>query len=175
MECRVAPLNDPKLTVEWLRDGAPLSDANRFQQRNEFGFVTLDILYAYPEDDGRYTLRVTNDKGTAETEARVQVGSRPALEFQPQAPGSSIENLEHHLRQFTRAALALSADDAYTASGQQPPVFKTQLLNVGVEEGDFCRFEAQLAPINDPYMKLEWFKDKKSVLVGKTFVIFSSL
>lgn len=52
LECRVAPINDTNLKVEWFRNGAPLPDANRFQQNFEFGFVTLDILYAYPEDNG---------------------------------------------------------------------------------------------------------------------------
>lgn len=158
LECRVGPINDPKLSVHWLHNGQPLSDASRFRQSFEFGFVALDLLYAYPEDNGDYELVVTNDKGQASTRARITVAPKPALEFQPQAPGSNIENLEHHLRQFTRAEMALSKDDAYNPSATQPPVFKSQLLNVGVEEGDFCRFETQLAPINDPYMKVEWFK-----------------
>lgn len=81
-----------------------------------------------------------------------------------------MDNLEHHLRQFTRAQLALTQDDAYNPAAQQSPVFKTQLNNVGVEEGDFCRFEAQLAPINDPYMKVEWYKDNKPVLIGEILV-----
>lgn len=41
------------------------------------------------------------------------------------------------------------------------------LQNIGVAEGEFCRFETQIVPINDPYMKVEWFKDKKPVLIGK--------
>uniref|UniRef100_A0A915DZ78 Ig-like domain-containing protein n=1 Tax=Ditylenchus dipsaci TaxID=166011 RepID=A0A915DZ78_9BILA len=169
LECRVAPINDPKLTVSWLRNGAPLADASRFKQNFEFGFVTLDILYAYPEDNGDYELVVTNDKGQASTKAHIVVLGKPSLEFAPQAPGSNVDNLEHHLRQFTRAQLALTAEDAYNPALQQAPVFKTNLLNVGVEEGDFCRFEAQLAPINDPYMKVEWYKDKKPVLIGTRF------
>ncbi|KJH46030.1 immunoglobulin I-set domain protein [Dictyocaulus viviparus] len=43
------------------------------------------------------------------------------------------------------------------------------MQNIGVAEGEFCRFETQLAPINDPYMKIEWFKDKKPVLIGHRF------
>lgn len=53
LECRVAPINDPNLRVEWLRNDTPLPNANRFQQNFEFGFVTFDILYAYPEDNGK--------------------------------------------------------------------------------------------------------------------------
>lgn len=40
------------------------------------------------------------------------------------------------------------------------------MQNIAVAEGEFCRFETQLAPVNDPYMKIEWFKDKKPVLLG---------
>ncbi|KAK6058392.1 hypothetical protein COOONC_04040 [Cooperia oncophora] len=47
--------------------------------------------------------------------------------------------------------------------------YQAPLQNIGVAEGEFCRFETQLAPINDPYMKIEWFKDKKPVLLGHRF------
>lgn len=53
-ECRIAPINDPILRVEWLRNDELLPDANRFIQNFEFGFVTLDILYTYPEDNGKF-------------------------------------------------------------------------------------------------------------------------
>lgn len=94
---------------------------------------------------------------------------KPALEFSPQAPGSNIENLESHLRMHTRAVLALSKDDAYVEALKRPPEFKTKMTNVGVEEGDYCRFETQIAPVNDPYMKVEWYKDKKPVLIGNSY------
>jgi hypothetical protein len=86
---------------------------------------------------------VENDKGRASTKCHVVVLDKPSLEFTPQAPGSTAENIEHHLRQFTRSPLALVESDAYDARVQRAPEFKTQLLNVGVEEGDFCRFETQ--------------------------------
>jgi len=157
LECRVAPINDPKLNVQWLRNGLPLGDANRYKQIFEFGFVTLDILYAYPEDNGDYELVVSNDKGEARTRCHINVAAKPGLIFTPQAPGSNmVDNLEHHMSQYTNIALALSEADAWQSGVEQPPVFKCQLNNVGVEEGDFCRFETQLAPINDPYMKVEW-------------------
>jgi len=118
----------------------------------------LDILYAYPEDNGDYQLIVTNDKGQASTKTHLVVLPKPGLIFSPQAPGSNmVENLEHHMAQYTRTQLMLTQDDAWLPSADQPPVFKSQLNNVGVEEGDFCRFETQLAPINDPYMKVEWW------------------
>lgn len=80
-----------------------------------------------------------------------------------------MDNLENHLRQHTRVALALCKEDAYNEAAKRPPEFKTNLSSIGVEEGDYCRFETQIAPVNDPYMKVEWFKDGKSVLIGNSF------
>lgn len=77
----MAPINDPKLTVAWLKNGQPLPDANRFRQSFEFGFVTLDILYAYPEDNGDYELVVTNDKGQATTHTHIVVLGKPGIIF----------------------------------------------------------------------------------------------
>ncbi|VDN34592.1 unnamed protein product, partial [Gongylonema pulchrum] len=146
LECRVTPINDSKLTVHWLRDGKPLPEASRFKPTSEFGFVTLDILYAYPEDSGVYECVVVNDKGEASTKTHVTVLPKSGLEFAPQAPGADLEYLEKHIRQHTRAPLALSKVDAYSEAAKQPPMFKSELTNVGVEEGDYCRFEAQIAP-----------------------------
>ncbi|VDK72603.1 unnamed protein product [Litomosoides sigmodontis] len=169
MECRVSPINDSKLTVNWLKDGKPLTEASRFKASCEFGFVTLDILYALPEDSGIYECVVMNDKGEASTKSRVVVLSKPSIEFAPQAPGANMENLANHLRQHTNVALALSKEDAYSEAMKRSPEFKTKLTNIGVEESDYCRFETQVAPINDPYMKVEWFKDGKPVLIGHRF------
>lgn len=120
-------------------------------------------------------MRVINNKGIASTQSQLIVSIKPSLEFSPQAPGFNVNNLEHHLRQFTRAQLALSENDAYNSNVKQAPEFKTNLNNIGVEEGDFCRFEVQLAPINDPYMQVEWYKDNKPVIIGILFFKFFNI
>lgn len=104
----------------------------------------------------------------------LQVVPKPSLEFTPQAPGAEIDNIESHLRQHTMSALVLSKKDAYDEAAKRPPEFKAQLTNIGVEEGEYCRFETQLAPVNDPYMKVEWFKDGKPVLIGEMCSILLS-
>ncbi|VDO27823.1 unnamed protein product [Haemonchus placei] len=169
LECRVTPINDPQLKVQWYRNGAPLPEASRFKPVFEFGFCALDILYAYPEDNGDYELVVTNDKGEARTKSRITVLPRPALDYSSQTHRSHQDNLESHFRQYTTAGIELIPADIYDEAKKQAPVFKKPLQNIGVAEGDFCRFETQLAPINDPYMKIEWFKDKKPVLLGHRF------
>uniref|UniRef100_A0AC34G866 Ig-like domain-containing protein n=1 Tax=Panagrolaimus sp. ES5 TaxID=591445 RepID=A0AC34G866_9BILA len=49
-EARIQPASDVKMTVEWFHNGAPLPAAHRFRPMFDFGYVALDILYAYPED-----------------------------------------------------------------------------------------------------------------------------
>lgn len=46
------PTNDNRLRVEWLFNGRPLKQASRFRMVSDFGFVSLEILYVYPEDSG---------------------------------------------------------------------------------------------------------------------------
>uniref|UniRef100_A0A158P8T2 Titin n=1 Tax=Angiostrongylus cantonensis TaxID=6313 RepID=A0A158P8T2_ANGCA len=170
LECRVIPMNDPQLKVQWYRNGQPLPEASRFKPLFEFGFVSLDILYAYPEDNGVYELVATNDKGEARTTSQITVLPRPALDYTPQALGGTRQdNLESHFRQYSTQVLHLSAEDSYDESQKRPPEFKIPMQNIGVAEGEFCRFETQVAPINDPYMKIEWFKDKKPVFIGHRF------
>ncbi|CAJ0586229.1 unnamed protein product, partial [Mesorhabditis spiculigera] len=169
LEARILPTNDPNLKVRWLRDGQPLPEASRFRPSFEFGFASLDILYAYPEDSGEYVIEAKSDKGEVTSKCLVTVLAGRSLEFSPQAHGSLQENLESHFRQHSIMELKLTVEDAYDEQQQRAPEFKTKLQNIGVAEGEFCRFETQVAPINDPYMRLEWFKDKRPVVMGHRF------
>ncbi|EYC08130.1 hypothetical protein Y032_0067g131 [Ancylostoma ceylanicum] len=166
LECRVTPINDPQLKVQWYRNGAPLPEASRFKPLYEFGFVSLDILYAYPEDNGVYELVATNDKGEARTKCQITVLPRPKLDYTSQTHGSNLDSIESHFRQHSTLALQMTVEDMYDEAQKRPPEFKMPMQNIGVAEGEFCRFETQIVPINDPYMKVEWFKDKKPVLIG---------
>jgi len=48
------------------------STGHRFKPSYDFGFVSLDILYMYPEDSGVYTCRATNHYGSIETSSEVR-------------------------------------------------------------------------------------------------------
>ena len=51
--CRVEPKHDPKLNITWYKNEQELAAGSRFRITQEFGYVALDILYTYPEDEGK--------------------------------------------------------------------------------------------------------------------------
>lgn len=72
-ECRIQPANDVRMSIEWLHNGAPLPAAHRFRPMFDFGYVALDILYAYPQDSGTYTLIARNELGEVQGSVELQV------------------------------------------------------------------------------------------------------
>lgn len=72
-ECRVVPISDPTLVIEWYFNGMPLIMGNRFRPTFDFGFVSLDIAYVHPEDSGEYIVRALNSSGESYTTAQITV------------------------------------------------------------------------------------------------------
>lgn len=73
LECRLEPINDPDLQVEWFVNGKSIKTGHRFRTRHDFGYVALDILYAYQEDSGTYMCKATNKLGEAVNTCSVEV------------------------------------------------------------------------------------------------------
>ena len=76
LECRLEPINDPNLITEWFMNGKAIQSGHRFKTRNDFGFVALDILYAYQEDSGTYMCKATNKLGEAVNTCSVEVSGK---------------------------------------------------------------------------------------------------
>ena len=57
-ECRIIPVSDPTLKVNWLLNGQPIKQGSRFKEGLDFGFVSLDIMGCQAEDAGTYRCRV---------------------------------------------------------------------------------------------------------------------
>ncbi|CAI5453407.1 unnamed protein product [Caenorhabditis angaria] len=100
-EARIQPANDVKMTVEWYHNGKPLPAAHRFRPMFDFGYVALDLLYAYPEDSGTYTLVARNELGEAQSSVELLVGSEKTLYLEPNHPEGleRIKELEQDRRQ----------------------------------------------------------------------------
>lgn len=73
LEATLTPVNDPTMKVEWYCNGRPIQTGHRFKTTYDFGFVALDILYAYAEDSGTYMCKARNAVGEAVTTAAINV------------------------------------------------------------------------------------------------------
>ena len=52
LECRLKPVGDPTMKIDWLVNGRPVKTGHRFRPAYDFDYVALDLLSVYPEDSG---------------------------------------------------------------------------------------------------------------------------
>ncbi len=115
----------------------------------------LSIIAA---DRGEYVCRVTSATGVAESRAVLTVNQRSSIEQTSQHP-SSLQQIQH-LEDYSKYQRQESVDESIN----QKPVFIRPLLNLGeLEEGRNAHFEAQLTPVSDPTMRVEWYKDGRPI------------
>ena len=97
-ECRLTPIGDPNMVVEWLHDGKPLEAANRLRMVSEFGYSSLDYEGAYARDSGVVTCRATNKFGVDQTSATLIVKDDKGLVEDTQLPdgrrGQRMDEME---------------------------------------------------------------------------------
>ncbi|TKR69858.1 hypothetical protein L596_021954 [Steinernema carpocapsae] len=150
-ECRIQPASDVKMQVEWFHNGAPLAAAHRFRPMFDFGYVALDILYAYPEDSGKYTMVCKNELGQAETSLELVVNSQKTLYLDAQHP-EGLERIQELEQPRDRGLIEVADREC-----DNPPKFLGNLENKQLVEDDSLHFDLKLTPINDPTMVVEWF------------------
>lgn len=152
-ECRLIPVSDPTLKVEWYHNNKPLKSGSRFTETHNFGFVALDILACLPEDSGAYTCRAVNAMGEAVTSAISTIHSRKAiyLESQHESALNRLHQLEDTSRQHRQSAVEESITQA--------PVFTMPLKDIRVAENQAVHFEARLIPVGDPKLRVEWLRN----------------
>lgn len=76
LETRIEPINDADLKIEWFVNGVAIKTGHRFKTTHDFGYVALDILYAYAEDSGTYMCKATNRKGEAVNTCQINVACK---------------------------------------------------------------------------------------------------
>jgi titin len=164
--CRVEPKHDPKLQVKWFHDGKELASGHRFRITQEFGYVALDILYTYPEDEGEYVCKATNELGEDTTKCELKCKELPAIQLENQVPkgmkkSEYVMQMEATMKKFSQE-IFLTEDDVYDSEKRQPPRFVSQIASItDLMEMQATKFECQLAPVGDPNMKVEWFFNGK--------------
>lgn len=175
-ECRVEPKDDPKLRVEWYRNGKLLPAGHRYRTVYDMGFVSLDILNVYSEDSGEYVCRAVNDYGEDFTKAKITCKKLPNIILQNQVPkgmkkSETLMQMEAAIKKYT-SEIHLTEDDLYDIDKKQPPRFVTQIQNQeSLVEMETTKFECQLAPVGDPNMKVEWFFNGKPLSHSKYFFV----
>lgn len=175
-ECRVEPKEDPKLRIEWYRNGKPLPSGHRYRTVYDMGFVSLDILYVYAEDSGEYVCRAVNEHGEDFTRANVTCKQLPNIILQNQVPkgmkkSETLMQMEAAIKKYT-SEIHLTEDDLYDVDKKQPPRFVTQIQDqTSLVEMERTKFECQLAPVGDPNMKVEWFFNGKPLPHSKRYVV----
>ncbi|XP_018397088.1 PREDICTED: titin [Cyphomyrmex costatus] len=162
-DCRVEPVGDPTMRIDWFHNGRPLATGSRIHQINDFGFISLDMSYTYARDSGEYVCRATNKWGSATTKATITCKSKKTIDFDSQLPmGMDGEKLKELERGPVSQAPAEEAP-------QQPPHFITQIQSTTVDEGEPVRFECRVEPKEDPNLRIEWYRNGKLIPAGHRY------
>ncbi|KHN78574.1 Titin [Toxocara canis] len=159
-EARIQPASDVKMTVEWYHNGAPLAAAHRSRPMFDFGYVALDILYAYPEDSSTYTLVARNELGEVQSNVELIVNSKKTLCLDPHHP----EGLKRvrELEQDRMKPLEYPAD----RECDNPPNFIGDLSDKELNEHEDIHLASKVTPVNNPTMVVEWFVNGQPLLTG---------
>jgi titin len=68
-DCRVEPVGDSSMRIDWFLNGRPFPFGSRVHTINDFGYVVMDLDWTYPRDSGELICRATNKWGSATTKA----------------------------------------------------------------------------------------------------------
>jgi len=167
-DCRVEPVGDGSMTVEWYHNDRPIQVGSRTHTLNDFGFVVLDIDWTFKRDSGVYRCVVTNRCGSVESKATLKcISNKDAEEHEPTPSTMCMVHMEKTMQKYT-TEMFLTEDDVFDAELRQPPRFMSQIKNIsGLKEMQRAKFECQLGPVGDPSMKIEWFYNGEP-LIAKT-------
>ncbi|NXO00169.1 TITIN protein, partial [Rhinopomastus cyanomelas] len=165
-ECRLTPIGDPTMVVEWLHDGKPLEAANRLRMINEFGYCSLDYGVAYSRDSGVITCRATNKYGTDHTSATLIVKDEKSLVEESQLPEGRrglqrIEELERMAHEGALPAVAVDQKE------KQKPELVLVPEPARVIEGETARFRCRVTGY--PLPKVNWYLNGQLIRKSKRF------
>jgi hypothetical protein len=112
---------------------------------------------------GIITCKVTNESGEAITTATLKCDPKPSIKKSPKLEESierfqNVEDWEFYKReQEIKESISVTN-----------PTFVRSLTNLEeVMEGGNARFEAQVTPVNDPTLRIEWHFNGKQLTSGE--------
>ncbi|KAK1902440.1 Titin, partial [Dissostichus eleginoides] len=166
-ECRLTPIGDPTMVVEWLHDGKPLEAANRLRMVNEFGYCSLDYEEAYARDSGVVTCRATNKYGADQTSATLIVKDEKGLVEETQLPEGRKGG--HRMEEFERIAheggpAGVTTDDEYEKSKPEIVLLPEPAR---AYEGEIARFRCRVTGY--PLPKVNWYLNGQLIRKSKRY------
>ncbi|OCT61204.1 hypothetical protein XELAEV_18047227mg [Xenopus laevis] len=165
-ECRLTPIGDPTMVVEWLHDGKPLAAANRLRMVNEFGYCSLDYEIAYPRDSGVISCRATNKYGTDHTSATLIVKDEKSLVEETQLPEGrrGMQRIEEMERLAHEGALVGVTEDIKEKLKPEIVLFPEPARAF---EGEIARFRCRVTGYPQP--KVNWYLNGQLIRKSKRF------
>ena len=172
LEAQITPSSDSSMSIEWYKDGQPITASSRIGTIFSFGYVSLNISGLRAEDAGTYICRAVNKSGEDRSQAAFAIKSSSALTASTglEEQRAYIQKTEQ-LEQYQASKMMKSEMSMEQTS--QAPEFKTSLKDqCDVKEGGFAHFEARLEPMGDTTMKVEWLKDGMPVEASSRITSF---
>ena len=162
-DCRVEPVGDASMRIEWFHNGRPLGSGSRIRMLDDFGFVVLDIDWTFPRDAGEYVCRATNRWGSATTKAKLVTKGKRGVNTDSQLPqGMTGEKL----RDLERGPVIERFQED---TPEVAPHFTQQVTEVSMEEGETAHFECRVEPKTDANLRVEWYHNGKLLQSGHRF------
>lgn len=165
LECRLEPMGDTAMKVDWLVNGRPIRTGHRFRPSHDFNYAGLDILGVYPEDSGVYTCQARNQFGEAATSCTVKVQGDLDLVLESQHP-QSLQQIRY-LENIPRYNRPDVHDEFVNVKPKFTSVLKTQ---ENLNEGQNAHLECKLEPVTDSNLKVEWYKDNEPITIGTLMI-----
>lgn len=166
-EAKITPVGDPSMTVEWYMNGTPVTASSRINTICQFGYVALDMLNAALRDGGEYTCEVRTNSGVVHSTGRLTVQAKRDRDAEAAARAESLRHTDMKMRQTTVRVESEPLPDK--------PKFVRGLVDLRDKpEGSTVHLEAQVNPISDHTMRIEWLKDGKAITASSRIgTIFS--
>uniref|UniRef100_A0A673JKZ9 Ig-like domain-containing protein n=1 Tax=Sinocyclocheilus rhinocerous TaxID=307959 RepID=A0A673JKZ9_9TELE len=159
-ECRLTPIGDPTMIVEWLHDGKPLEAANRLRMVSEFGYCSLDYEAAYSRDSGIITCRATNKFGVDQTSATLIVKDEKSLVEETQLPegrrGQRIEEIERIAHEGGPSGV--TGDDNFEKTKPEIVLLPDDVI---VSLGDVAQFNCSFS--GQPFTEIIWDHNGRTI------------
>ncbi|CAF4634258.1 unnamed protein product, partial [Rotaria magnacalcarata] len=139
----------PMATFTWYKNDQPLLEGNRFTTKYDIytKTLTLQVLAARPDDDGTYTVRVTNPSGSDETTCKLAIRPIASIDTTPFVKPEKFAQLE-------LKAPPLTKEDF---DQMEPPNVIVPLQSLQVTEGSPVLLKATV--IGKPTPHFIWLKD----------------